>query len=122
MTETTGKLFHIRKRQGLLICLLIVAIVSEGCSMSIFNGWNPFRKDSVVTENLAIYVQDLTGLQVEDLCEEESGEITRSSSRDSVRICLKLKKGGIEEVQKRMEELGKAPGEDNITIPGYSGH
>lgn len=89
--------------------------------MGLWKGWNPFKREKIIREDLALYVQDLTGVKVEDLCEEESGEVRESPSEDWAEICLKLREGGSGEIQKRMQEQGRETPEGDYTIPGYSG-
>ena len=110
------------KKTCFLICLLSMIMILEGCSMSIFENWNLFNKQRVVTTDLAQYVQDLTGLTIDDLCEAESGDIEKDSSGDYANICLKLKDGGIEVMQERLETAGITPLSGTFTIPSYEDH
>ena len=97
---------------------LLYGLIFVGCLM--MSGCS--TKETVQTTELAEYVQELTGVQVTDICKEETGEVTFTSSADIAHICLTLQDGGLSIVQQRIEDVGKSAIYDEIMVPYCEGH
>lgn len=101
----TGK----RCTEVLLFAILffLISLAAQGCAQA-----------EETRTGLAEYVHETTGIKTEDLCIEEFGEIKQGEGEaKSAYICLRLKKGGLEEIKNRIKEAGGSPIEDPGRFP-----
>lgn len=85
-----------------LAAAMFAAVFLAGCARSV----------GIDTE-LAEYVHEVIGIEVEDLCIEEFGEVkTGKGDEKTASICLILEKGGLEKIRSRIEDAGKDPVEE----------
>lgn len=84
------------------ILFFLISLAAQGCAQA-----------EETHTGLAEYVHETTGIKTEDLCTEEFGEIKQGKGEaKSAYICLRLKKGGLEEIKNRIKEAGGSPIED----------
>lgn len=95
----------IAKQETITIFLAVAMFVSvflAGCA-----------RHATIDTDLAEYVHEVTGIEVEDLCIEEFGEVKAGKGDEkTASICLILEKGGLEKARSCIEDAGKDPVEE----------
>ena len=79
-------------------------------------------REQTITTGLTGYVQEVTGVTIEDVVTDEQGEVKKSSSGELAYICLSLSEGGAEIISNRFSEAGMRPHTEEIKIPPYNDH
>lgn len=92
----------IAKQETITIFLAVamfVAVFLAGCT-----------RNATIDTELAEYVHEVIGIEVEDLCIEEFGEVKSGKGDEkTASICLIFEKGGLEKIRSRIEDAGMEP-------------
>ena len=80
-----------------------------------------YTRVSVRTDDLSMYVEESTDLQLGQLVKEEEGELQTYGGEEQGVICLTLHKGGTEQVMAQMEAMAHFPAENDI-VPPFIGY